>query len=408
MMPESCFVHQRDRADHAVLCPAGKALRSRVLHRHSEVSRDATDEDDAQCEQREQRHRMRQQVAQPLHDIQKSREPAGLLRFSVRHVCMSRSVTAGRRVLGHRYAPSRQMITVTPVIASWQLQAALTCPIHSLAPSHSVPPCAVASSPHVSYTARIVFTTRTRRIILGIMLALIALAASLWWLSSTPPRWYQPPDTHDAEAGELAALVEHRLAEEVHKIRDDESPWRLRIREEQVNAWLATRLHRWLEYEQGVQWPAQLGPPQVRFDADTISVALLVPAAASDGSRGIGGGRPRIVTVTLTPYLHEDEIRFTLTGLRIGRLAAPGDPMKHATRLIDLHSGKPTNSGDELSQFIARLLQGEAGIAPWVNLVDHRRVELQQLELRRGFMDISAITMPPDRAAGNEAPGKSE
>jgi S-adenosylmethionine hydrolase len=53
-------------------------------------------------------------------------------------------------------------------------------------------------------------------------------------------------------------------------------------------------------------------------------------------------------------------------------------------------------------------LQAEAGIAPWVKLVDHRRVELHELQLRRGFMDISATTLPPDRHSGDEARGRSE
>lgn len=229
-------------------------------------------------------------------------------------------------------------------------------------------------------------TSRTKRIILGLIIGLLVLAATLWWLSSVPPRWYQPPDAHDAEANELAALVEHRLAEEMHRIRDDNAPWQLRIREEQINAWLATRMSRWLEHEHGMEWPSQLGTPQVRFDRETISIALPAEFEQLDDKKGV---RARAITLTLTPYLDESEIRFKLIGIRIGRLPSPGDPMDHVARLVDIRGGE---GGDDLAHFFVQLVTGQIGVAPVIKLVDRRQVRLSALHLDRGVMDVSAVT----------------
>jgi hypothetical protein len=242
------------------------------------------------------------------------------------------------------------------------------------------------------HTLLIVLRSRTIRIVIGIVFVLLAVALALWWMAASPPRWYHPPDPHDAEANELAGLVEHRLAEEIHKIREDDSPWRLRIREEQINAWLATRMPKWLEHEQGMEWPAQLGTPQVRFDPDSISIALpMRPHREQDDA----DSRWRMITFTLIPQFHESEVRFILTALRIGRLATPGDPVEHLERLAE-HRGWDARE-DELTAYLRQLLRGEAGLEPAIKLVDDRRVQLQKLHLQRGYIDISATTLAPGR-----------
>jgi len=233
---------------------------------------------------------------------------------------------------------------------------------------------------------------RLIRMAVIVIAAIIAIAAVLWWLSWMPPRWYQPPDAHDADAGELAALVEHRLAEELHNIRDDGAPWQIRIRESHVNAWLATRMPRWLEHERGVEWPDRLGTPQVRFDPQRVSIAVPVRRSGSstrDRSHG------RTFTVTLEPTLDQSELRFALTGIRVGRLPVPGDPQAQLARF-----GPPAPDAGEsdFAAYLRQLVHGAVGVDPTLTLVDDRQIIMTEVRVGRGVLDLTMLTTPaPNR-----------
>lgn len=122
------------------------------------------------------------------------------------------------------------------------------------------------------------------------------------------PEWFAPPAATESR-GERAWQVEQRFAEEFTKIRRDEPLWGLRIREADLNVWLADRLKPWVEHRG--RWPEQLGDVQVRLspdavvlgvellDLDTVAFLEGVPVAGEDGSISLewtaaGLGRLRI------------------------------------------------------------------------------------------------------------------
>lgn len=209
--------------------------------------------------------------------------------------------------------------------------------------------------------------------LLGAVIGLILLAAIGWWLAGLTPQWYQPAATTDAAASELGETAEYRLVEEFQKIRPEEDVWRLRIREEAINAWLTARLKQWLA-GRGVDWPADTTFPQIHITPAGIELAI------STGDIGHRIGRFRV-----RPVIDNNQLTLKSPTFRLGRLPLPL-PTDWIRRT--LHESL-AESGD--LAFLATLLQGES-IEAAIPLVDHRHVQLAAITLEPGACIIQAST----------------
>lgn len=219
------------------------------------------------------------------------------------------------------------------------------------------------------------------------ILGLLALTAGvvLWRMTWLAPAWYQPADQADAQVAELAQAVENRLVEEAHRIRRDRPTWTLRIRSEQVNAWLSTRLSRWLVHEQDVHWPQGLGMPQVRITEEGIDLAIeLSPEQSS-----------RVVVLRVLPSMVDDRLKLTFEQLSLGRIAMRGYTLDD---LIELATER--GIGDALqqpeAQWLLDTLAGRNSLDPVATLADNRRVRLQKITLNDDAMDLTLQTLPPE------------
>ncbi len=212
--------------------------------------------------------------------------------------------------------------------------------------------------------------------LLGAALATLLLAAVAWWLAGLTPGWYQPLDPNDKAALQLGETAEYRLAEELQKIRPPQEPWRLRIPEDAVNAWLASRLPQWLS-GQGVEWPAELSPPQIRMTPSGIEVAI---ASADLGDRI---GRLRVL-----PNIVGNQLALSSPTLRVGRLPLPL-PMDWIRSSLE----EAINQAEDLS-FLAELLRGER-IDAVLPLVDKRQVRVRRITFEPGACVIEASTQRP-------------
>ena len=134
---------------------------------------------------------------------------------------------------------------------------------------------------------------RLRRVVLALILLVAFLGVFAYFLMRTAPDWYQPPSADDPEIADLAATVEYRIVEELQRIRDttDPKPWTVRVREEQVNAWLVARLPEWLMHEHGESWPDDLRAPQIHIHPDGDSFGGGAGVLGWRRRRGIGRGR---------------------------------------------------------------------------------------------------------------------
>lgn len=209
--------------------------------------------------------------------------------------------------------------------------------------------------------------------ILGAIIGLLLLAAIGWWLAGLTPQWYQPPAEGDMAARKLGEAAEYRLVEEFQKIRPVDEVWRLRVPEEAVNAWLATRLPQWLSGH-GVSWPNDLSTPQIRIMPAGIEVAI---SHVDLGSR-IGRFRAK-------PTIANAHLALRAPTLRLGRLpiALPGDWITPT-----LHEAIAQT--EDLA-FLSTLLQGNA-IDASLPLVDHRHVRIRSITLEPGAFVFEATT----------------
>lgn len=225
---------------------------------------------------------------------------------------------------------------------------------------------------------------RRRPLRIALLLAALAFVATplvLWRMSRMPPSWWARPEAGDAAVRDLASRVEKRLAEETHKMRSAEETWTLRIREEQVNAWLAARLPAWVAHERNVEWPGQLGPPQVRFVPEGIDVAFEL----------LEGGHARYVEVRLLVAIEDGRIRLGLDGAALGRIPVPGEPLDfirpYAVEAIAEHV-----DAADLDR-VAGLLSGRDSVEAVVELSDGRRVRLVALRHGEGVLDLTCRTL---------------
>ena len=92
---------------------------------------------------------------------------------------------------------------------------------------------------------------------------------SIW----NSPFWWDPADSDDADALERASVFEQQISSRVHRIRTEPEPWGFKVDETMVNEWLATRLPRWIEHDEDLQWPPGIHQVQIHFAPGIVEVA---------------------------------------------------------------------------------------------------------------------------------------
>ena len=226
---------------------------------------------------------------------------------------------------------------------------------------------------------------------LGIMLVLAVGGFFLWYQARSAPKWYQPADPDAPEVAALAERVEYGLVEAYHKIRPEGDPWQVKVRDEEVNAWLATRMPEWIAHDEQTEWPSEFGTPQIDIGPEGINVAVEVQL----------GDRKQVLVSRLTPQFSDGQMQFKIDRVGLGRLAIPGVA---ATKLLNMVD--EIAPGGVLDADIAQKLMSKAGgmggmsdadgLSPDLELGDGRIVELLNMRLQDGAIDLTNRTLLPN------------
>ena len=226
---------------------------------------------------------------------------------------------------------------------------------------------------------------RLRRWLAAALIVAVLVSAGgvgLWRLTWMAPTWWAPLDPGDEQTAQLAERVEYRLAEEAHKVRPDPKPWWIEIKQDQINAWLAARLPEWVAHAHGIQWPAEVGLPQVNVDAGAVRLGLDIETDAGT----------RYVVAHLKPSIVEGELALTLDGMSVGRLWIPGSSVGAVVdRLEDTGAGRFLD--DPGVNALIGLLEGGRRIDPTLTLSDGRRVRVLDVRCDRGALLLRANTL---------------
>ncbi len=237
-------------------------------------------------------------------------------------------------------------------------------------------------------------TAGRRRVLVASALVAVTLASAagvtLWRRAWMAPAWWPDVVADHRQTATLADRVEYRLVEEAHRVRPGDDSWRLRITDDQVNAWMSSRLPAWLAHAQDLQWPPQLGTPQVHFVDDAVHVGL----DYSDN------GRRRYLVAKLQPRVVDGRLALVLKGVAFGRLSIPGGSVR---TLIETYRDVVPERflQDPSVQRIIDLLIDEQRIDPVVTLSDGRRVRLVEIRAAEGDVILRCRTETADRGRGD-------
>lgn len=252
-------------------------------------------------------------------------------------------------------------------------------------------------------------------------------------LSQEAPAWWSAIDARDPEVLAAAQRVENGAATQLTKIRQqsDEiadgssAPWTVALKASDANAWLATRLGKWLESQEAeadasgrkvaFRWPRELGQVQVRFEGGVIGVGASVRStgkAAADQSESV-----QVLTASIRPELRTDGSLWMPAGwVSLGRLSVPaawmlpsGAGAKDQKHASVANAAAPESLRDlPQTRDMLAVFSGEmpAMKRPVIRIGDGRRVELLRLEPRDGVLLITCRTLPREQNTASSGPAK--
>jgi hypothetical protein len=117
-----------------------------------------------------------------------------------------------------------------------------------------------------------------RRVRLAIVAILVLIPLSLFLLVAIPPSGWSPVPADPAAAEVRGEALERFLSAEFSRVRPDDAPWAIRLREDDVNAWIATRLPKWEANAGNPPPPAA----EVRFRAGEVRLRIALAGFGVD------------------------------------------------------------------------------------------------------------------------------
>jgi hypothetical protein len=141
--------------------------------------------------------------------------------------------------------------------------------------------------------------------------------------------------------------------------------WRLRIKENAVNAWLSRRLEKWLTHDQQIEMPTGVHDPQIHITREGVWLAANIE---------IEGNAPRPLAIELWIWIDEGMVFAEPISVRLGRVPIPLSFFESA---------------------IGEMKKEMQGVEAIAQLKDHREVHILGLELEENAVILTCQTRLP-------------
>lgn len=220
-----------------------------------------------------------------------------------------------------------------------------------------------------------------------LVIAASALVVVTIGLVRMSPDWWRTTHPDDPATIQMAEDIETDLVNVMYQVRGgDDETWSVTLRAPDANAWLNTRLVRWLgNADAEFEWPEEIGDVQVEFDRGLVHVGVRVD----------GADRPRVLSATLRPEFHADgSLWVRAESVFVGRLPIPAGwvvdradapwPDVLPARLLE----------QPLTNHVLDALAGGVALDddPVLDLGDGRRVRLLGLVCEQGRLRMTCRT----------------
>lgn len=206
--------------------------------------------------------------------------------------------------------------------------------------------------------------------------------APVWW------RTVAPTDPETVARGEK---VEQAMLTIFYKDRTPGAPWAVQLSAVEANAWLNTKLPKWLR-NRDLGWPEMLTEIQSQFDDDRISL----------GFRIVTDDNEQIVAATVTPVVDAGGAMWlTIANTRAGRLDLP-----RGWTISRLREWLPEKMLErEATDRVLRALAGEQPLLGQavVPLDGGRQVRIRDIAARDGHLEIRCVTEWTDSSFAADA-----
>ncbi|MCH2144653.1 MAG: hypothetical protein MK082_05845 [Phycisphaerales bacterium] len=212
--------------------------------------------------------------------------------------------------------------------------------------------------------------------LIGAILACLLLVTG-FVLTLFQPDGHLPPSASDPVVVDRSNIFEQEFASACSRVREDESPWAIRLREEDLNAWLWVRLPAWVAHLGGTDaygttpmFQARVEPGRVVITTDTVAIAFRSELVDGD--------------LRIMPA----------TGSSMGRLPVPSRMVELLMGSIELPTiGDVLLPGGDGATY--GLEDGELVVPARHRLGDDRVVELLEVQIDEGEVVLVMRTLPP-------------
>lgn len=239
---------------------------------------------------------------------------------------------------------------------------------------------------------------RVRRrwfVVAGLVLSVgLTLVLAGLMLTRGVPIWWRSVAADDPRSRELGESLENGVMRQFTAVREQDTgsggewkslPWAVSLHASDANAWVATRLPKWLaNQDKSVAWPSEISEVQIEFADEAVKVGMRVRAR----------GRDQVLSAEIVPQLHDDgSLWLPATWVRIGRLPVPAswvlERAKNDGGLLPRAVLDLPETREMFDVFLGRRPVVHEAI---IGVDDARRVRLLRIVPRDGRLELTART----------------